>query len=93
MTPIFKDPDAVLSYTIAWPVTVLDGAAIASADWTVEPDEPGGIAAAAPFIDGGETGAQFSGGVPGQVYRARCQIALSDGRSDDGSVVIRVEER
>jgi hypothetical protein len=93
MTPIFKDPDGILSYTIAWPASLLDGATIASADWAIEPDEPGGIAAAAPFIDGGETGAQFSGGLPGQVYRARCHVDLSDGRSDDRSVVIRVEDR
>ncbi|MEM8696492.1 MAG: hypothetical protein AAGE05_10765 [Pseudomonadota bacterium] len=93
MTPILKDPDSGLNYAIRWPDAVLDGAAIAHASWTVEPDEPGGIATASDFIDGSETGARFTGGVPGQVYRATCHIGLSDGRAADRSLLIRVEQR
>lgn len=92
MTPILKDPDAVLSYTIAWPAKTLDGAAIAAADWAVEPDEEGGLAASAAFVDGSETWARFSGGIAGRVYRARCRISLGDGRSADRSLVVRVEQ-
>lgn len=92
MTPILKDPDAVLRYTIAWPASLTDGAAIANAVWVVEPDEPDGLATSAHFIDGGETGAQFSGGVAGRVYHAVCRVTLSDGRGADRSLVIRVEQ-
>lgn len=92
MTPILKDPDAALRYTIRWPDAVLDGATIATANWSIEPDEPDGITTSADFIDGSETGARFSGGVAGQVYRATCHIDLSDGRSADRSLVIRVEQ-
>lgn len=92
MTPILKDPDASLRYTIRWPETVLDGASIALAAWSVEPDEPGGISVSGDFIDGGDTGARFSGGIAGQVYRASCSVSLSDGRSADRSLVIRVEQ-
>lgn len=93
MTPILKDPEAVLRYTIAWPASLIDGAAIADAVWVVEPDEPGGLTTSAHFIDGTETGAQFAGGIAGRVYHAVCRITLSDGRSADRSLVIRVEQR
>lgn len=92
MTPILKDPDAALRYAIRWPEAVLDGATIATSTWSVEPDEPDGIAATGDFIDGSDTGARFSGGVPGRVYRACCHIDLADGRSADRSLVIRVEQ-
>ena len=92
MTPIFKDPDAALDYAIRWPDTVLDGAAISAASWSIEPDEPEGISVSSDFIDGSETGARFSGGLAGQVYRAACHITLSDGRAADRSLVIRMEQ-
>lgn len=92
MTPILKDPDAALSYAIRWPDAVLAGAGIAAASWSVEPEEPQGIAVSADFIDGSETGARFSGGLAGRVYRAACHVMLTDGRSADRSLVIRVEQ-
>lgn len=93
MTPILKDPGAVLRYVVAWPASLLDGASIAAAGWTIEPDEPGGLAASAHFVEGGETGAEFAGGVPGRVYRAACAVTLSDGRADERSILVRVEQR
>ncbi|WP_298016187.1 hypothetical protein [uncultured Parasphingopyxis sp.] len=93
MTPIFKDPDAVLTYSIAWPPGTIGGAAISAASWSVEPDEPGGLAMSGEFVDGSETGARISGGLPGHVYRASCHIDLGDGRSADRSLLIRVDQR
>jgi hypothetical protein len=92
MTPILKDPDAALTYAIRWPDTVLDGAVISAAIWSVEPDEPDGISVSSSFIDGSETGARFSGGVAGQIYRAVCHIDMPDGRIADRSLVIRMEQ-
>ncbi|WP_299328658.1 hypothetical protein [Parasphingopyxis sp.] len=92
MTPILKDPDADLRYAMRWPDALLDGATIAAASWAIEPDEPGGVTASADFIDGSETGARFSGGIAGRVYRAACHIDLSDGCAADRSLVIRVEQ-
>lgn len=93
MTPILKDPGAVMRYTIAWPPGVLAGATIVEAVWTVEPVEDGGIAVDAHFIEGGDTGVALSGGAPGRVYRVACHAVLSDGREDARSVVLRVEDR
>jgi len=93
MTPILKDPGAELRYVIAWPVGVLDGASIAMAEWTVEPEEDGGVATAAHFVSGSDTGAEFSGGIAGRVYRAACRVTLSDGRADERSLLLRVEQR
>ncbi|RED16046.1 hypothetical protein [Parasphingopyxis lamellibrachiae] len=92
MTLILKDPDAALNYAIRWPDAVLDGAGISAASWSIEPDEPQGIAVSADFIDGSETGARFSGGLAGRVYRAACHITLTDGRSADRSLVVRLEQ-
>lgn len=92
MTPILKDPGSALTYAIRWSDTVLDGASISAADWTVEPDEAEGISVSSSFIDGDETGARFAGGIAGQIYRAACHITLSDGRIADRSLVIRMEQ-
>ena len=40
-----------------------------------------------------ETGVTLSGGVPGHVYSIVNRVTLSDGRSDDRSITLRVEER
>ncbi len=91
MKPILKDPDAALRYAIRWPDAVLSGATITSADWTVEPTEAGGLAFASTFVDGSETGARIGGGIAGQLYRATCHITLSDGRTADRSLLLRVD--
>lgn len=93
MTPILKDPGAALRFTIVWPPSVLDGAAIEAAAWAVEPAEDGGVETAAHFVSGSETGAEFSGGISGMLYRASCRVTLSDGRVDERSLLLRVEER
>ncbi|MBC7987880.1 MAG: hypothetical protein H7X93_14605 [Sphingomonadaceae bacterium] len=93
MTPILKDPGAELRYVIVWTPGVLDGASIEVAQWVVEPQEVGGVTTAADFISGSDTGAEFSGGIAGRVYRAACRVTLSDGRIDERSLLLRVEER
>jgi hypothetical protein len=93
MNPLLKDPTAAMRYQIAWPPTLLAGAAIADARWRVEPEEADGLIISSTFIDGRETGVHFGGGRAGCRYRLTCRIALSDGRSDDRSLAIRVEHR
>lgn len=93
MTPIFKHPDSGLRYAIPWPASLIDGASITTASWSIVPDEPGGLAVSGDYIDGGETGGRFAGGIAGHVYRASCHIDLSDGRAGDRSLLIRIDDR
>ena len=39
------------------------------------------------------TAATIDGGVPGTIYRIVNRVTLTDGRTDDRSLVIRVEAR
>ncbi|ARS29114.1 phage fiber-tail adaptor protein [Sphingomonas sp. KC8] len=92
MTIHLKDPDATVDYLIDWGAR-LDGRAVTESDWAVAPAEPGGLVIADDAIDGARTRARLSGGVPGHVYRATCQVVLSDGGIDERSLALRVEQR
>ncbi|MDX3885806.1 MAG: hypothetical protein QHC65_15395 [Sphingomonas sp.] len=87
-----KDPDATVDYLIDWGER-LEGRSVTASDWAVVPAEAGGIIIADDAVDGARTRATLSGGVPGHVYRATCQVELSDGRIDERSITLRVEER
>lgn len=92
MTVHLKDPQASLDYLIDWGAG-LGGRSVVESDWAVSPVEPGGLVVADDAIDGAKTRATISGGVAGHVYRATCQVVLSDGRVDERSVMLRLEER
>jgi hypothetical protein len=93
MNPYLKDPDAQLDYTIDWSAGYLDGQSITDSQWSVEPLEEGGVSAAPVPAGATRTAANLSGGRAGHVYRVRNRVTLSDGRSDDRSITLRVEER
>lgn len=93
MSIYLKDPQASVDYTIDWPAAFIGAGSIASSEWAVAPDEAGGIAVAASSLDGGHCVATLEGGLAGHVYRVRNRILLSDGRSDERSLTLRVEER
>jgi len=88
-----KDPSAALDYAVDWGAGYLDGQVITASDWSVEPDEAGGIAVSATIASTSRTGATFAGGLAGNVYRVANRVTLSDGRRDERSVVLRVEQR
>lgn len=92
MTIHLKDPDATIDYLIDWGGK-LGERSVAASDWAVTPSEPGGLVIADDGIDGARTRATLSGGVAGHVYRATCQVELSDGRIDERSISLRVEQR
>jgi hypothetical protein len=93
MSIYLKDPQASVDYAIDWPAAFIGPATIASSEWAVTPDEAGGIAVAASSLDGGRCVATLEGGIAGRVYRVRNRLLLSDGRSDERSLMLRVEER
>lgn len=93
MTLLLKDPDAVLDYEIDWGAEYLNGDLIAQSSWSVDPDEPGGVAVAGSDFDATTSTVKAAGGVAGKIYRLVNQVMLQSGRVDDRSIVLRVEKR
>jgi hypothetical protein len=93
MTLLLKDPDAVLDYSVDWGAEYLLGDLIADSDWTVDPDEPDGVAIVGNDFDAATAIVKAAGGVPGRLYRLVNHVLLQSGRVDSRSVVLRVEKR
>jgi len=70
MTLLLKDPEAVLDYAIDWGAQYLDaGDLLADSSWSVDPDEPGGVAVAGSSFGDSISTVQAAGGLPGRLYR------------------------
>lgn len=93
MSLYLKDPDARIDYAIDWGAAYLDGQIIADSEWSVSPEEDEGAIVEIASFDLRRTAVTVSGGVPGHVYRIGNRVTLSDGRSDERSLTLRVEER
>lgn len=91
MSIFVKDPAALVDYAVDWAAGYLGARSIVASDWDIRP--AGALALAAASIAGGRAVATLSGGVPGQVCRVTNRVRLSDGRSDERTLVIRVEDR
>ena len=94
MTLLLKDPDAVVDYSVDWGADYLSaGELLANSEWSVVPDEAGGIAIVGSDFDATMSWAKTGGGVAGRVYSLCNRITTGLGRIDDRSIVIRVEKR
>lgn len=94
MTPLWKDPDAVVDYTVNWGDGYLEpDETLATSEWLIEPTEQDGLVKDSDSNDPTSTTAFFSGGVRGHVYRVTNRIATSAQRTDDRTIVIRVGQR
>ena len=90
MAIFLKDPAAVVDYAIDWAGGYLDGRTIAASQWHIE---PAGVAIAGTVIEPQRTVATLAGGIAGNVHRITNSVTLSDGRSDERTLVVRVENR
>ena len=93
MAFFLKDPGARIDYAVDWGAGYLHGETIAVSDWSVAPVEPGGVVPGSTLFSPTRTGATLEGGLPGQVYRVTNRVTLSDGRTDERSIALRVEQR
>ena len=94
MTLLLKDPEAVLDYAIDWDAQYLDeGDLLADSNWSVDPDEPGGVTVVGSEFGDGISRVQAAGGVPGRVYRVANRVTTQSGRTDERSITLRVEKR
>jgi hypothetical protein len=94
MSFLLKDPEAVLDYAIDWGAQYLgEGELLASSEWSVLPDEAGGVAVAGSDFDASVSSVKAVGGTAGRIYRLVNRIATDAGRVDERSIVLRVEDR
>lgn len=93
MSLYLKDPGGRIDYAIDWAIGYLGGGTIIASTWTVEPAEEGGIVVAQMGFDPGRSVAVIEGGHPGHVYRVTNRVTTHDGREDERSLAIRVEDR
>lgn len=93
MTVFLKDPEATLDYSVDWSAGYLDQQTITASQWSVVPNETGGISLSMATFGASRSGATLAGGLPGHVYRISNRVTLSDARSDERSLTVRVEQR
>ena len=91
MTTFLKDPAAVIDYAVDWQAAYLADQTIATSSWSIIP--VGGLAVAAASHDAGRATVTLTGGTRGCVYRLTNRVGFSDGRSDERSLDVRVEDR
>ncbi|MDB5668098.1 MAG: hypothetical protein JWL74_1048 [Alphaproteobacteria bacterium] len=93
MSFYLKDPGSRIDYAIDWGAFYLDGQVVAGSAWNVFPLETGGILLDGASFDLARTAVTLSGGLAGHVYSVTNRVTLSDGRVDERSITLRVEER
>ena len=94
MTLLLKDPAAALDYAIDWGADYLgEGDTLTESSWSVDPDEPGGVALEGSDFGGRLSSVQASGGIAGRIYRLSNRVVTQSGRVDERSIVLRVEKR
>lgn len=93
MSLVLKDPDAVLDYSIDWGAEYLGGDLLAGSEWSALPDEPGGVTVVGSQFDARTSTVKAGGGLPGRIYRLVNQVVTASGRTDNRSIVVRVEIR
>ena len=93
MTMMVKDPAARIDFEFDWHTAYADEQAVVASEWTVAPDEVGGVVVAAVAHDLTQSTATLAGGIAGHVYRVTNRVTISDGQIDERSITVRVEER
>jgi len=84
-----KDPSAALDYGFDWSDWLTSGEVLSASAWTV----PTGINNDNDSRGTDTTVIWLSGGTAGQSYTIACKVTTDDGRIDERSFVIQVENR
>jgi hypothetical protein len=92
-----KDPGARVDYAVDWDAGYLtrNGVTltIAASAFSVTPVEPGGVTIASQSFTAGKTNVVLIGGIAGHLYQITNNITMSNGNTDERSLLIRVENR
>ncbi len=87
-TPMLKDPDAVLDYGFLWSKW-LNGDTISTSSWTIDSE----LTETDSTHTAGTTTVWLSGGECGKTYKVINHIVTANGREEDRTLFIKVEER
>ncbi len=93
MTLLLKDPEATLDYSVDWGAEYLGDDILATSEWSVLPDETGGITVEGNTFDAKIATVKAAGGLAGRVYQLINHVVMDSGRTDSRSIVLRVEKR
>ena len=93
MTLLLKDPEATLDYSVDWGAEYLSGDALTESEWSVIPDETGGVSVDSSRFDLLVATVQVTGGISGRLYRLTNHVVTAEGREDSRSIMLRVEKR
>lgn len=95
MSVYFKDPDAILDYSFDWSDWLQAGETISSRVTEVVSDaeDPPDLTIDSDQESGGIVTVWLSGGTALVAYSVRCEIETSGNRTDERTMIIRVEER
>jgi hypothetical protein len=88
-----KDPAARLDYEVDWSAICGPDRAVVAADWTVTPQQDGGVTIADESLEACVARVWIEGGRDGDVVSLVNRAIFSDGTIDERSVPIRVGER
>lgn len=88
-----KDPGATLDYEIEWTAYLQPGESVTASDWSVAPDEPGGLSVSGASFSATLSRASLSAGAAGRLYRVTNRITTSQARIDERSLAIQMTER
>lgn len=94
--PFLKDPDAVIDYSFDWAVDYLAGGeSITASSWVILPQGAAGDLTVdnIPPVSSGVTSVFVSMGIAGKIYRLTNRITTNQGRTDERTLIIRVEEK
>ncbi|MFZ5610181.1 MAG: hypothetical protein ACOY99_11305 [Pseudomonadota bacterium] len=93
MTTFLKDPQATLDYSIEWADAGFAGQTILTSNWSLSPQEEGGLAILGEALDGTKASVTLAAGIKRHAYRVANRIALSGGLVEERSFTILVDER
>lgn len=89
MSVYLKDPTAVIDYEHDWSALLTEGETISTSTWSVTPS--GALTVESDSETDTTATVMVSGGTVGQVIRLTNQIVTSAGRTDERTIVVRVE--
>lgn len=91
MQVFLKDPGAVLDYTVDWGQGYLQsGETVSTSIWSIFPSD---MTQSAASNTASACTIKVQGGTSGQIYQLTNRITTSQGRTDERSISVRVEQR
>jgi hypothetical protein len=93
MSYYLKDPASIAEYQLDWSPWLGGAVTLTASSWTIVPAESGGLQRLTDTLAGASTTLRASGGAAGKVYRATNRVDLSDGRREERTLAVRVEDR